>query len=68
VGKILSGSDAAKQIGTTKAGPVWGFDLEKIGADFELGFTPEDWLAAEAVRGSPCPAVGVSSEGPLAAT
>src|SRR5258708_33550427 len=31
VGRILSRGDAARQIGTTEAGPVWGFDLESVG-------------------------------------
>jgi hypothetical protein len=53
VGKILSGSDAAKQIGTTKAGPVWGFDLEKVGADFELGFTQRIGLLEKPFEGHP---------------
>jgi hypothetical protein len=31
--------DACKEIGRTKDGPVWGFDLEEVGARFKMGFT-----------------------------
>jgi hypothetical protein len=51
VGKIVSGLDACKQIGTTRDGPVWGFDLEKVGAGFELGFTHRIGLLREPFHG-----------------
>jgi hypothetical protein len=53
VGRIVSGSDAARQIGTTQAGPVWGFDLEKVGVDFELGFTHRIGLLEKPFEGQP---------------
>jgi hypothetical protein len=33
--KIVSGSDACQQVSATSHGPVWGFDLEKVSAEFE---------------------------------
>jgi hypothetical protein len=53
VGRIVRGSDATRQIGTAKAGAVWGFDLEKVGADFELGFTQRIGLLDKPLQGWP---------------
>ena len=33
VGRIVSGSDACKQVSATSHSPVWGFDLEKVSAE-----------------------------------
>jgi len=49
----VSGSDAVRQIGTTQAGPVWGFDLEKISSDFELGFTHRIEMLERPFEGQP---------------
>jgi hypothetical protein len=49
VGRIVSGADASKQI-TTNA---WGFDLEKVSAEFELGFTHRIGLLKEPFQGHP---------------
>ena len=51
VGRIVSGLDACKQIGTTRHGPVWGFDLVKVGAEFEMGFTHRIGLLKEPFQG-----------------
>ena len=51
VGRIVSGLDACKQTGTTGNGPVWGFDLEKIGTEFEMGFTHRIGLLEEPFKG-----------------
>lgn len=54
VGRIVSGSDAAKQI-TIKGKQVeaWSFDLEKVGAEFEVGFTQRIGLLRESFEGRP---------------
>ena len=49
VGRIVSGSDAARQI----AANAWGFDLEKVSSDFELGFTDRIGLLKEPFKGYP---------------
>jgi hypothetical protein len=49
VGRIVSGSDAAKQIATN----AWGFDLEKISGEFELGFTNRIGLLRDHFKGHP---------------
>lgn len=49
VGRIVNGSDACKQIATN----AWGFDLEKISAEFQLGFTNRIGLLREAFKGQP---------------
>jgi hypothetical protein len=50
VGMIVSGSDAAKQIGTTAA---WSFDLEEISPGFKLGFTRRIGLLKAPFKGHP---------------
>jgi hypothetical protein len=53
VGRIVGGLDACKQIGTTKDAPVWGFDLEKVSAEFKMGFTQRIGLLKEPFQGHP---------------
>jgi hypothetical protein len=47
VGRIASGSDAAKPIGTN----LWTPDLEKADAEFQLGFTKRLALVPDAFKG-----------------
>src|SRR5437016_6198852 len=49
VGRIVSGSDAARQI----APNAWTFDLEKVGTEFELGFTNRVGLLRPSFQGQP---------------
>jgi hypothetical protein len=51
VGRIVGGVDACKQIRTSKDGSVWGFDLEKVGDEFEIGFTHRIGLLEEPFKG-----------------
>jgi hypothetical protein len=46
VGRIVSGSDAAKPIGTN----AWTFELEKINAEFEFGFTNKVGLLRDSFK------------------
>lgn len=50
VGTIVSGSDAAKQIGATAA---WSFDLEEVSLGFKLGFTRRIGLLKAPFKGHP---------------
>lgn len=49
VGTILSGSDAAKQIGAS----AWSFDLEEVSPAFKMGFTRRIGLLEAPFKGHP---------------
>jgi hypothetical protein len=45
--------DTCKQIGMSKDGPVWGFDLENVGSEFQIGFTRRIALLKGPFQGHP---------------